>query len=116
MIIGKFSRTSDGWSGMIQTVTSQTKARFVPNDKRDSDRAPDFRVVAGQCELGVAWRRRTQGETEREYLSVMLDGPFLAAPLNARVVRGPAPGRGQSGVEAAAGRKHATGRIKANAF
>lgn len=82
MIIGKFSRTSDGWSGMIQTVTGQAKARFVPNDKRENERAPDFRVVSGPCELGVAWRRNAQGGSEREYLSVMLDSPFLPAPLN----------------------------------
>ncbi len=92
MIIGKFSRTSDGWSGTIQTLTNQTKARFVPNDKRDSDRAPDFRVVSGQCEMGVAWRRRTQGEAEREYLSVILDGPFLSAPLNAALFESPRQG------------------------
>jgi len=40
VIIGKFSRTSDGWSGTIQTLTMQTNARFVPNDKRESERAP----------------------------------------------------------------------------
>lgn len=83
MIIGKFARTSDGWSGTIQTVTTQTKVRIVPNDKRENERAPDFRVVAGHCELGVAWRRMTQGEAPREFLSLMLDDPFLAAPLNA---------------------------------
>ena len=82
MIIGKFSRTPDGWSGTIQTVISQTKARFVPNDKRENERAPDFRVVSGQCELGVAWRRTTQGSDSREYLSVVLDDPFMSAPLN----------------------------------
>jgi len=68
MVIGKFIRTSEGWSGTIQTVTSQTKARFVPNDKRESDRAPDFRVVSNHSELSVAWRRMTQGVDPREYL------------------------------------------------
>ena len=82
MIIGKFSRTSDGWSGTIQTLTTQTKARFVPNDKRENERAPDFRVVSGQFELGVAWRRMAQGASHREYLCVMLDDPFMVAPLN----------------------------------
>lgn len=83
MIIGKFTRTSDGWSGTIQTVTTQTKVRIVPNDKRENDRAPDFRVVSGHCELGVAWRRTTHGESPREYVSVLLDDPFMSAPLNA---------------------------------
>ena len=82
MIIGKFVRTSDGWSGAIQTVSTQTKVRLVPNDKRENDRAPDFRVMSGQCELGVAWRRKTQGDDPRDYLSVILDDPFMAAPLN----------------------------------
>lgn len=82
MIIGKFSRTSDGWSGTIQTILSQTKARFVPNDKRENERAPDFRIVSGQCELGVAWRRMTQSSDPREYLSVVLDDPIMSAPLN----------------------------------
>jgi uncharacterized protein (DUF736 family) len=80
MIIGKFARTSDGWFGTIQTVTSQTKARFVPNDKRENERAPDFRVVSGHCELGVAWRRTSSDH--REYLSVILDDPLMVAPLN----------------------------------
>lgn len=92
MIIGKFTRTPDGWSGTIQTVACQTKARFVPNDKRENERAPDFRVMSGQCELGVAWRRTSHGGDHREYLSVMLDDPMMAAPLNAALFESPKPG------------------------
>ena len=92
MIIGKFARTSDGWSGAIQTVTTQTKVRIVPNDKRESDRAPDFRVLAGHCELGAAWRRISQGDTAREFLSVVLDDPFISAPLNAVLFETSKPG------------------------
>src|ERR1044072_5692269 len=82
MIIGKFMRTSDGWAGTIQTVTCQTKARFVPNDKRENERAPDFRVVSGHCELGVGWRRMKKDVDARERISVILDDPFAAAPLS----------------------------------
>ena len=92
MIIGKFARTSDGWSGTIQTVTTHTKVRIVPNDKRENDRAPDFRVVAGHCELGVAWRRMTQGDNAREFLSVFLDDPFVSAPLSAALFETSKPG------------------------
>jgi uncharacterized protein (DUF736 family) len=92
MIIGKFTRTSDGWSGTIQTVMCHSKARFVPNDKRENERAPDFRVVSGNCELGVAWRRTSQGGDHREYLSVILDDPFVAAPLNAALFEAPKQG------------------------
>lgn len=38
--------------------------------------------MSGHCEFGVAWRRKTQGETGSENLSLMLDDPFLASPLN----------------------------------
>jgi len=92
MIIGKFSRTSDGWTGAIRTVSCQTKARFVPNNKRENQRAPDFRVISGQCELGVAWRRTSQGSDHREFLSVLLDDPFMAAPLNAVLFESPKQG------------------------
>jgi len=92
MIIGKFTRTSDGWAGTIQTVMSQTKVRFVPNDKRENERAPDFRVMSGHCELGVAWRRASQGSDHREYLSVILDDPFIAAPFNAALFETPKSG------------------------
>ena len=92
MVIGKFTRTSDGWSGTIQTVACQTKARFVPNDKRENERAPDFRVMSGHCELGVAWRRMTQGEPAHEFLSVLLDDPFTSAPLNAALFESSKPG------------------------
>lgn len=83
-IIGTFSPTKDGgWTGTIRTLTIDVKVRFVPNDNRDSDRAPDFRVFAGRSELGAAWRERTSGENSREYLSVRLDDPVLAEPINA---------------------------------
>ena len=54
-IIGTFTPTKDGgWTGTIRTLTIDVKARFVPNDNRDNDRAPDFRVFAGRSELGAA--------------------------------------------------------------
>jgi len=82
-IIGTFTPTKDGgWSGTIRTLTIHVKARFVPNDNRDSDRAPDFRVLSGRFELGAAWRERTSGENSREYLRVRLDDPSLPEPLS----------------------------------
>lgn len=83
-IIGMFTPTKDGgWTGTIRTLTIDVKARFVPNDKRDSDRAPDFRVFAGRSELGAAWRERSGGDSPRDYLSVHLDDPSLPDPLSA---------------------------------
>jgi len=83
-IIGTFTPTKDGgWTGTIRTLTIDVKARFVPNDNRESDRAPEFRIFAGRSELGAAWRERTSGENPRDYLSVRLDDPGLPEPISA---------------------------------
>jgi len=83
-VIGTFTPTRDGgWAGTIRTLTIAVKARFVPNDNRENDRAPDFRAFAGRSELGAAWRERSGGETLRVYLRVRLDDPLLPGPLSA---------------------------------
>lgn len=84
-IIGIFAPTRDGgWAGTIRTLTIDVKARFVPNDNRESEHAPDFRVFAGRSELGAAaWREHASGSNPREYLRVRLDDPNLAEAFTA---------------------------------
>ncbi len=83
-IIGTFTPTKDGgWSGAIRTLTIDVKAKFVPNDNRENDRAPAFRIFAGRSELGAAWAQRTKDETPRDYLSVQIDDPSLPEPISA---------------------------------
>jgi uncharacterized protein (DUF736 family) len=83
-VIGTFAATKDGgWAGTIRTLTIDVKVRFVPNDNRENDRAPAFRVFAGRSELGAAWRERSTGNNPRDYLSVRLDDPSLSEPLSA---------------------------------
>ena len=61
-IIGTFAPTKDGgWSGAIRTLTIDVKAKFVPNDNRENDRAPAFRIFAGHSELGAAWTSADKG-------------------------------------------------------
>ncbi|MBX3493792.1 MAG: DUF736 domain-containing protein [Parvibaculum sp.] len=80
-VIGMFTPTKEGgWSGTIRTLTIDAKLRFVPNDNRDSERAPAFKLYVGRSEVGAAWRDRG---SEKEYLSVRLDDPVLAAPVHA---------------------------------
>ncbi|PKQ02986.1 MAG: DUF736 domain-containing protein, partial [Alphaproteobacteria bacterium HGW-Alphaproteobacteria-12] len=44
-VIGMFTPTKEGgWSGTIRTLTIDAKLRFVPNDNRDSERAPAFKL------------------------------------------------------------------------
>lgn len=81
-IIGAFTRAKDGgWQGTIRTLSNTLKARFIPNDDRRSDAAPDFHIVSAQCDLGAAWVRRKADHTE--YLSVQLDDPGFARPISA---------------------------------
>ncbi len=81
-IIGNFAPTKDGgWAGTIQTLTINVKARFVPNDNRDNEQAPAFRIFAGRSELGAAWRQRSNGEHPRDYLSVRLEDPALSEAI-----------------------------------
>ena len=81
-VIGAFTRAKDGgWQGTIRTLSNTLKARFVPNDDRRSDTAPDFHIVSAQCDLGAAWVRRKADQSE--YLSVQLDDPAFARPISA---------------------------------
>ncbi|MHB1207916.1 MAG: DUF736 domain-containing protein [Rhodospirillaceae bacterium] len=83
-VIGTFTPIKDGgWEGTIRTLTIDIKARLIPNDNQDSERAPASRLFAGRSELGAAWRERSGGETPRDYLSVRLDDPSLPASISA---------------------------------
>jgi uncharacterized protein (DUF736 family) len=83
-VIGRFTPSKDGgWIGTIRTLTIDVKVRFVPNDNRDNEHAPAFRIFAGTSELGAAWCQHTSGENPREYLSVKLDAPGLPEGISA---------------------------------
>lgn len=83
--IGTFSKTSDGaYEGAIKTLSLNVRsAQFRPNEKAD-EKAPDFRIFAGQTEFGAAWRKTSR--ENREYLSVKLDDPSFVAPIYASLV------------------------------
>ena len=83
-VIGTFTPTKDGgWSGHLRTLTIDAKLRLVPNDNRDNEHAPAFRVYAGKSRVGDAWAARTNGEAPKEFLRVTLDGPDFAEPFQA---------------------------------
>lgn len=82
--IGTFTAHGDGYAGSITTLTLDVKAAtFRPNDKAD-DKAPDYRIFAGQTEFGAAWRKTSR--ENRGYLSVKLDDPSFPAPIYASLV------------------------------
>lgn len=83
--IGTFTKQDDGsYVGAIKTLTLNVKqAQFRATEKTD-EKAPDFRIFAGQTEFGAAWKRTSR--ENRDYLSVKLDDPSFPAPLYASLV------------------------------
>lgn len=81
--IGSFTANKDGYTGTIRTMTINVKAKIVINENKKGDSAPDFRIYAGQAELGAAWKAQTKENEPRDYLSVLLDDPSFAEPIRA---------------------------------
>jgi uncharacterized protein (DUF736 family) len=79
-VIGNFSAVKDGYAGTIRTLTVSAKVRMIANDRKESEGAPDFRIMVGGAEIGVAWRKTKQG-SEETYLRVKLDDPALPQPI-----------------------------------
>jgi uncharacterized protein (DUF736 family) len=83
-VIGTFTPAKDGgWTGSIRTLTITAKVRLVPNDNRDNENAPAFRVFVGQSRIGDAWQARSSGDSPKDYLRVRLDDPSLPEPISA---------------------------------
>jgi uncharacterized protein (DUF736 family) len=82
--IGTFFPGENGsFHGAIRTITLDVEAEIRPSAK-ESERAPDYRVIAAAIEFGAAWRKTSRDQ--REYLSVKLDDPGFAAPVYASLI------------------------------
>jgi uncharacterized protein (DUF736 family) len=64
-------------------VTIDAKVRLVPNDNRENESAPAFRVFVGQSRIGEDWEAQSTGDNPKYYLRVRLDDPSLSEPINA---------------------------------
>ena len=79
--IGTFTDNSKGeFTGVIKTLTLNTKAVFRPVEK-DGEKSPDFRISAGDMDIGAAWKKTSR--EGRDYISVKLDDPSFPAPVYA---------------------------------
>ena len=84
--IGTFTKTTDGYSGTIKTLSLNAKVRFVPAKAGEGENAPDYRLIVGpDTEIGAGWKR--VGEKAGDYVSVMLDDPNFAQPIHANLIR-----------------------------
>ena len=83
--IGTFHKQDDGsYTGAIKTLTLNVKQAQLRTSETENDKAPDFRIFAGQTEFGAAWKKTSR--ENRDYLSVKLDDPSFSAPIYASLV------------------------------
>lgn len=83
--IGTFTAQNNSFNGSVRTLTLNVKVRLVPASK-ESENAPDYRIVAGNYEIGAAWKKVSKAD--RPYLSVTLDDPSFPSTIYARLVEG----------------------------
>ena len=50
--IGTFTRSGDGFTGAVRTLTLNVKAKLVTAGK-DNDKGPDYRIFAGTIDFGA---------------------------------------------------------------
>ena len=84
--IGTFTSETDGYTGTLRTLTLNFKVKLVPNDKGDSENAPNFRLQTAGHDIGAAWKKTS--EAGKDYLSVTADDPSFPAPVYARLIEG----------------------------
>ena len=82
--IGTFTAADNGYTGSVKTLTLNVKQATLRKAEKDNDKAPDFRIFAGQTEFGAAWKKTSR--ENRDYLSVKLDDPSFPAPIYASLV------------------------------
>lgn len=73
--IGHLTRQKNGgYVGELETLTIRTKIELVPIPNKQSDTHPDFRLMAGDVEIGAAWLK--VGKVSKEdYVSVTITAP-----------------------------------------
>ena len=86
-IIGTFTRTADGFSGSLKTLTLNSKLQFVPETNKSSDSAPDYRNAPSPEPRKQQGRRPCDPARDRRSLDPRLRGAHI------RGCRGAATGR-----------------------
>ena len=72
--IGHVTLQADGsYKGRLNTLSIQRSIELTLNKKRN-DNQPDFRVMAGEVEIGAAWIRKAIS-TGKEFVSLSLAAP-----------------------------------------
>jgi uncharacterized protein (DUF736 family) len=75
LIIGSFTRSENVFTGKLETLGVKANLTLQPNDDKEKDSHPDYIVLHGQTEIGVAWDR---SDDRGSYVSIAFEEPSLA--------------------------------------
>ena len=93
--IGNFTRTAEGFTGHLRTLTLDIDVTLVPAEHADAENAPDYRIHRGADadgpEVGAGWKRT--GERAGDYVALLIDDPTLTQPLRANLFQSDAIGK-----------------------
>ena len=70
-----FNKNDHVFTGKIETLAINATITLQPNDDKEKDNHPDYIVLHGQNEIGVAWER---SDDRGAYISVAFEEPSLA--------------------------------------
>ncbi|MFA4994121.1 MAG: DUF736 family protein [Bdellovibrionales bacterium] len=83
--LGTFTKQENGsYTGSISTLLIRARID-IKTVSKTSDKAPDYRVFAGDIEIGAAWSAVSKDNSP--YLSVKLDDPCFPAAILCRLAK-----------------------------
>jgi uncharacterized protein (DUF736 family) len=83
MIIGKFQQDEGVFIGTIVGLGGTAPVRIAKTDLKGIDYT--VTVTEAGLDLGIAWQKKSA--KGNDYLSIKLDNPFLAAPVNCALLK-----------------------------
>ena len=73
--IGTVTKTSTGsFKGQLKTLSIRADIEIVANPSKASHVQPDYRVIAGDIEIGAGWNRHSES-SGRDYVSLSFAAP-----------------------------------------
>ena len=78
LIIGSLQSTETGFTGKFDTLAIKANVTFERNDDKQKDSHPDYAVLSGGKEIGVAWNHE---DDRGHYVSVAFEEPSLTPGL-----------------------------------
>jgi len=93
--LGTFTRSADGYSGHIKTLTLDFELTLAATDGSETANTPDYRIHLGANddgpEIGAGWKRT--GDKAGDYVSLLIDDPTFMQPIRANLFQSDAKGK-----------------------